>query len=357
MKGLQYLALGLVVGLQAMAVQAANLTLVIDDLGYQLEAGRRALALPGPIAYAILPQTPYGTRLARTAHQLNKTVMLHLPMAGHTQAIEKGTLTSEMSAHDIEQQLLSDLEQVPHAQGVNNHQGSRLTSDITSMQRLMPLLKQQGLFFLDSRTSAQSVAAQTARRDGLPTLERRIFLDHVQTPEAIADAWDQAIDIAQRRGHVVAIGHPHPETLAFLAKALPQLREHGITLLSPTQWLTQTQPQQWQAMQQQRQHLFAQGLAIDSQGLDSQGRDSQDPRPHALQRPDHSPKSAISTAKYLTTTHSTPVGQATRAIEQASESIHTAASGLFKRIADPWFERKQPAINEQERRPAIQRLQ
>lgn len=334
MKGMKYLVVCFVIGMQAMAAQAANLTLVIDDLGYQLEAGRRALALPGPVAYAILPHTPYGTQLARTAHQLNKTVMLHLPMAGHTDAVEKGTLTPNMSTHEIQQQLLSDLAQVPHAQGVNNHQGSRLTSDADSMQRLMPLLKQQGLFFLDSRTTAQSVAAQTARQDGLPTLERRIFLDHVQTPEAIAAAWDQAIAIAQRRGHVVAIGHPHPATLAFLAKAVPQLAQHGITLLSPTQWLTQAQPQQWYAMQKQRQQIRDQ--EIDAQPSQVASR--------ILQRPDHSPKTSSA-------------DQAAQVIEQASDAIHTAASGLFKRIADPWFEHKQPAINDQERRPAIQRLQ
>jgi uncharacterized protein len=202
-----------------------KLALVIDDLGANLARDRRVLALPGPVALAILPEARYATRLAEQAYEAGKTVMLHLPMA---------PATGPYSWHPLlgEEQLLQRLEQaltkVPHASGVNNHMGSQMTTDRQPMLALMTELQARHLFFLDSRTSAATVAAATAQRIGLASLSRDIFLDDDPRPEAIAEQFRSALQMARKQGSVVMIGHPHPATLALLERELPKLTAQGV---------------------------------------------------------------------------------------------------------------------------------
>lgn len=220
----------------AVAAQASSIptvTLIIDDLGYNWRNGLRAVDLPGAISYAVLPHTPFSKRLAKKAHEKGKTVMLHAPMTNvHQRSPGPGALSPDMDRESFEQELRKALDAIPHVQGVNNHMGSELTQDATRMQWLMDEVSKRRLFFIDSRTTSKSVAVETARANGIPSLSRDIFLDHIRTPEAVNQSFDALIKRAKRKGHAVAIGHPDPVTLEVLERRLPELKAQGIRLIS-----------------------------------------------------------------------------------------------------------------------------
>jgi polysaccharide deacetylase 2 family uncharacterized protein YibQ len=226
--------------------QAASLLIIIDDLGNNRALGERALALPGPLTYAVLPHTPYAQTLARKAHQRGHGVMLHAPMANDTGAkLGPGALTEEMSPAELQQQLQASLMTVPFVTGVNNHMGSLLTRKPKAMRAVMQTLAQRGLFFVDSLTSADSVALQQALAQPLPALRRDVFLDHSVAKADIARQFERAIALAEQRGYAVLIGHPYPESLDFLEQALPALNQRGVRLQRVDRFLSQRLWQRW----------------------------------------------------------------------------------------------------------------
>ncbi len=212
----------------------ASVGIIIDDLGNSLRYGRRAINLPGTVACAILPHTHFSVRLAEMARAHNKEVILHLPMES-TDGEEPGpgNLDANMPALEVAMTLAYDLQTVPHAVGISNHMGSLLTQQRESMRLLMKAIANRAdLFFVDSRTTADSVAGYTARELGLPHLARDIFLDNVQEVEAIDRQFDKLVAIARERGSALAIAHPYPETLEVLERRLPDLASSGVELVS-----------------------------------------------------------------------------------------------------------------------------
>jgi uncharacterized protein len=133
--------------------------------------------------------------------------------------------------------LVENLDSLAGIQGVNNHMGSLLTTLRPQMDWLMQELDARGLFFVDSRTSAQTQAAQAAAARGIPHLSRHVFLDNLRTPEHLALSFDRAIAHARREGHAVLIGHPYPETLTFLERRLPGLEEREGVRVVPVETL------------------------------------------------------------------------------------------------------------------------
>ncbi len=211
----------------------AQLVLIIDDLGYNLERGKAALALPGAITYSILPHTPYGKRLAEAAHSSGREVMLHLPMANlNRRPLGPGGLEQGQSRDELLQVMRGALASVPHAQGFNNHMGSLLTQQAQAMQWVMAEAQVQRLFFVDSLTTVNTVAWQVARQYQVPVLKRQVFLDHQPSRAFIHRQFQRGLAIAAQRGLAVMIGHPHDETLRYLRERLPQLAAEGITLTS-----------------------------------------------------------------------------------------------------------------------------
>ena len=136
-----------------------------------------------------------------------------------------------MNAEQVQAALNGMLETVPHAVGVNNHQGSRATSDPALMGELMPALHARGLFFIDSRTTASTVAYDAAERANVPAASRKVFLDDTPERAAILAQLDLAANDAIRDGSAIAIGHPHPATIAALSEAVPRLEARGIRLV------------------------------------------------------------------------------------------------------------------------------
>ncbi|MBB1486684.1 divergent polysaccharide deacetylase family protein [Oceanospirillum sediminis] len=233
---LKYILVGILSGLFAMQVQAGKqptITLIIDDLGYNKRNGTRAINLPGPVTLAILPHTPFSKKLARLAYKKGKTVMLHAPMTNiHQRSPGPGTLSPEMDKEAFMASLRKSLDAIPHAQGLNNHMGSELTQDSTRMKWVMEETAKRRLFFIDSRTTAKSVAEKEARSAGVPVLSRDIFLDHIRTEKAVNAAFDVMIKKARRYGNMIAIGHPYSVTMDVLEKRLPELEKMGIRMIS-----------------------------------------------------------------------------------------------------------------------------
>lgn len=205
---------------------AAELAVVIDDLGYSSRQAERVLALPVPVTLALLPFAPATAEIAQRALETGHELILHQPMEPMPRAHVPpaiGMLTVDMAPELFDAQMLAAIDAVPGIVGVNNHTGSRLTQDPAAMRRLMDRLAERGLLFLDSRTTAATIAYRVAREAEVPALERDVFLDHRPEADAIAAEFARAVEIARHRGRAVAIGHPYEVTLTFLEEALARL--------------------------------------------------------------------------------------------------------------------------------------
>ena len=213
---------------------AGRVAIIIDDLGHQLRAGRRAIALPGDVAFAFLPGTPQAASLARRAFRDGKDILLHLPLQAESEANSPDPvgITLDMSRIEVGAVFEEALRSVPHVIGVNSHRGSLLTQHPGHMQWLMEEIHaRDGLFFVDSYTTHKSVALQIAAETNVSAIKRDVFLDPDRSSETVAREFARMKALALRRGTVVAIGHPHEATLALLEKELPLLAEQGIELV------------------------------------------------------------------------------------------------------------------------------
>lgn len=222
-----------------------QIAIIIDDLGYQLEAGVRAINLPGPVSYAILPTTPNSDALARVAHDKGRDVLLHLPFEsiGQENSDEPSAITLDMSRETFHQTFVLALASVPFAIGVSNHRGSLLTRHPGHMAWLMEeIAAQDGMFFVDSFTTAESVGLQMASESGIAATRRHVFLDNDRSPEAIGREFERLLTLARRHGKAVAIGHPYPETLEFLEGTLKDLDSRNIKLIPVSQAVNSVEP-------------------------------------------------------------------------------------------------------------------
>jgi len=220
------------------AVHAEKIaSIIIDDVGNNLEYGHEIITLPATLTISILPKTTYAKDLARLAKQNNKEVMLHLPMQSvqHHQR-SPGTLDLHMTKNEFRKQLLLDLKAVPYIRGVNNHMGSLLTRHPGHMTWLMNELSKRGnLYFVDSKTSKKSIAEKIAVEYKIPNLSRDFFLDPDSNKGTLRTQFDRFIKKAGQQGYALAIAHPYPETIKFLKAHLKELEEHGIKLLPVSQ--------------------------------------------------------------------------------------------------------------------------
>jgi polysaccharide deacetylase 2 family uncharacterized protein YibQ len=217
----------------ALAESGVNpaIAIIIDDMGNTQELSERAVRLPAPVTYAFLPDLRYTAVYAEMAHQRGHEIMLHAPMENHKNLpLGPMALTSLMDTTTLSATLRTAIRSIPHISGVNNHMGSLLTEDRLAMSTVMNEVGQHPLYFVDSRTTANTVAQRVAELQGIPTLARDVFLDHVISYRAIHLQFMRLIDIARKNGTAIAIGHPHPETLQYLEDTLPRLGEQGISV-------------------------------------------------------------------------------------------------------------------------------
>ncbi len=216
-----------------------RLAIVIDDLGRDRAAAERLLALEVPLTFSIIPSLPFSSETAASAHQRGQEVILHLPMAANggrrDVPAEPVELTRGMTADSVEKTIAAMLATVPKAAGANNHQGSSATQDHALMAAVMQSLHARGLYFLDSRTSASSVAYDVAQEAGLRAAYRTEFLDDTPERNVITRQLQLAEQRAHKQGWAIAIGHPHAATLAVLEEMLPQMHARGIQFVFVSQ--------------------------------------------------------------------------------------------------------------------------
>ncbi len=222
--------------LGANAARQPKLAIIIDDLGYDRDAAEQLFQMPYPLTVSVLPHLEHSTEIAEEASRRGYQVMLHLPMESTAgEKAESIQLRPGMGSDQAVRMLQGMLETVPQAIGVNNHQGSLGSADAGLMGSIMPALRERGLFFVDSRTTASSVAFAFARRAGVPAASRDVFLDDTQEVAAIRHQLELAVRDARLRGVAIAIGHPHPTTLQALSEYLPELQREGVTLVFASQ--------------------------------------------------------------------------------------------------------------------------
>ena len=216
------------------AAIAQNLaSIIIDDLGNNLEYGNKVIDLRGPITLAFLPHTEFANELADRAYSSGKEIMLHLPLQSvrhysHT----PGTLKLHMTHREFIRQLEKNIDSVPHIKGINNHMGSLLTRHPGHMDWLMAALaKEGGLYFVDSKTTNKSVALSYAKKHDIPHLDRDIFLDPDPGLETIHREFTRFINKAKQTGYAIAIAHPYPGTIQFIQDHLDELEKQGIKLV------------------------------------------------------------------------------------------------------------------------------
>lgn len=205
-----------------------RVAIIIDDLGYDRQLAEKLIDLNAPFTVAILPHSPHQEATARLAHDRGLEVMLHLPM----EPVEypeinpgPGALLASMGPDELLRVLEENLKAVPHIKGVNNHMGSRLTANSEQMYQVFSALKRHGLYFVDSRTTDESVCRPSARLFQIPFTQRDVFLDNSQDPASIRKQIRELVRIAQRKGEAVGIAHPHPATYTVLKEELPALRQ------------------------------------------------------------------------------------------------------------------------------------
>lgn len=209
---------------------------VIDDVGNADGSLERLERLSGPLAIAVLPGSPRAREAAALAKRKGWDLLVHLPMEGARGPREPETISSADDDATIARRVGEAISAVPGATGLNNHQGSVATADRRVVRAVLGVVRDRGLFFLDSRTSAASVASEEARRLGLATIPRDVFLDDARAeaaaeggaPEALSAAWERALGVAASRGHAVVIGHPNADTIGFLAARLPGLGDRKV---------------------------------------------------------------------------------------------------------------------------------
>jgi len=218
---------------ESRAPEYPRLAIILDDLGNDRAAAEAIFALPYPLTISVLPNHAHSVEIAEEAHRRGYQVMLHLPMESIGQGKpESQELRPGMSSKEVSALVNGFLRSVPDVSGVNNHQGSQSTADVALMDELMPVLRERRLFYIDSRTTAATVAYDAARRAGVQSGFRNVpFLDDVAEVSAVRKQLRLALREAVEKGEGIAIGHPHPATLKALSEVLPEAQTQQIRLV------------------------------------------------------------------------------------------------------------------------------
>lgn len=207
---------------------APRIALVIDDLGRSVRDVDRLAALGIPITFSVLPFEVHTPEVVSALRRRGFEYLCHLPMEAKGSADPgPGALGLAMSPEELRAATERALTAVPGAVGVNNHMGSAVMSDRRATTEILSLLAGRDLFFVDSRTSADTLGYTLARSLGVPAAERQVFLDTKPDQASVRAQWQELLASARERGAALAIAHPHDNTLAVLSEAVPAARLAG----------------------------------------------------------------------------------------------------------------------------------
>ncbi len=217
-----------------------RLAILVDDLGRSVATARALAEMDLPLTFAILPGTANAARVARVAHEAGREVLIHIPMEpqGYP-GVNPGSdaLLLKHTPEEIRRRFQGFLTQVPYAVGGNNHMGSGFTENARGMSVVIEAMREAGLFFVDSRTSPNSIAYEQARKGGVATARRDVFLDNVQKVDLIARQIRKLVRVSEQTGQAIGICHPHPETLQALRQEASFIKSRHIDVVPVSQLL------------------------------------------------------------------------------------------------------------------------
>lgn len=219
---------------------SGKLAVIVDDCGYDMSSVRILLNTGLPLNFAVLPYKPYSSDVLEMIKSDGRVAMLHLPMEPMDRsAMSEGssTICTDMSKDKILELTRKAINSLPGVSGVNNHQGSKATADSATMTTVLQELRNQDLFFVDSRTSSKSVARDKAVAMGVPTARNDIFLDNSSDVQAIRKQIYKAMDIAEKNGSAIAICHARPNTAKAWSMYAEEIKNTGIELVPITDLL------------------------------------------------------------------------------------------------------------------------
>ena len=214
-----------------------KLALLLDDAGQNADLLDAAVSLDSRVAVAVLPFLPESSRVASEMHRAGHEVWLHLPMEPEDYPANDpgpGAIFVDMSDDELRSAVHAALNSVPHVVGVNNHMGSRATTNFRTMSWVMQELKARNMAFIDSRTTRNTVAEEAARALSVPTNRRHVFLDNERSHDAVRKQLAEAIERCRIQGEAIAIGHLDAVTVEVLQQELPTLAERGADLVRPS---------------------------------------------------------------------------------------------------------------------------
>lgn len=217
---------------------AVRLAIIIDDMGGSLSEARALASIKVPLTFALIPGLRSDRDVAAFAAGNAIETMIHVPMQSHgwpARRLEANGLLTAMDTVELQERMGRFIHQLPGAVGVNNHMGSEFTEREDKMTAVLQMLKKHNLFFVDSVTSPESAGFRVARQLGVRTAKRNVFIDNEQEQGYITGQINQAVRIARKNGTAIAIGHPHPSTIATLAAVLPGLEAQGVQLVYASQ--------------------------------------------------------------------------------------------------------------------------
>lgn len=202
--------------------------IIIDDIGYDRKMADGFLDLDVPLTFSVLPMGTFNHSIIDKSLKKDVEIMLHQPMEpGNYPDVNPGpgALLTSMTPDELIAQLNENLARIPGVKGVNNHMGSKLTASAAQMRQIFTILKKRQLFFVDSRTTAETLCRPSAELLHLPFAERDVFIDHIQTEKFVRKQLKLLIKRARKQGYAIGIAHPHPVTLKVLKEMLPELKE------------------------------------------------------------------------------------------------------------------------------------
>jgi hypothetical protein len=214
-----------------------RLAILLDDAGQELDLLPAAAGLPKEIGFAILPFLPKSAESAEALHGSGHEIWLHLPMEPQTYPADNpgpGAIMMSMSTNELRAAVHAAIDDIPHAVGVNNHMGSKVTSNLRTMTWIMQELKARDLAFIDSRTTSRTVAEVAAAGLGVSVNRRHVFLDNERDPAAIRRQLEEAVRRCRMEGEIIAIGHLDRVTIEVLAEELPGIARRGADLVRPS---------------------------------------------------------------------------------------------------------------------------
>lgn len=216
----------------AKTARRGEVALIMDDMGNSLDVLDELVALGRPLTVAVLPYSAHAAETARRARAGGLEVLLHLPLESinnhEAMADTEGMIVATMTEPAIVAAFEASYDRVPFVTGTNNHMGSRFTAERDLMRALLRPIKERGLFFIDSRTTAKTVALEEARAMGVPATRRDVFLDADEDRGRIRGRLIELFQKARKNGHAVGICHPFPETLAVLKSAFHLVDAYGL---------------------------------------------------------------------------------------------------------------------------------